>query len=220
LCITSVTTDIDLRNAFARLCLSVLRPLSKLEQIAYDWSPDGKSLLVPQGVDNPHRVEVWTIHVSTVGSDDRDAVKKLISDPRHELYEPHISPDGKWIVFEAFKNDPPVESSIYVTSSAGGPVTRISERDHWDDKPRWSPDGKIIYYVSGSEGIFNVWGVAFDAASGKPTGKPFRVTSFDSPGLAVGDNISDVEFSLVHDKFVLTMEDRASSIWVLDNVGR
>jgi len=104
-----------------------------------------------------------------------------------------------------------------VTSSAGGPVTRISERDHWDDKPRWSPDGKIIYYVSGSEGIFNVWGVAFDAASGKPTGKPFRVTSFDSPGLAVGDNISDVEFSLVHDKFVLTMEDRASSIWVLAN---
>src|SRR5262249_45447422 len=163
--------------------------------------------------DNPHRVEVWSIHVPTVGSESRDAARKLISDPDHELYQPHVSPDGKWIVFEAFKNDPPVESSIYVTSSAGGPVTRISEGDNWHDKPRWSPDGKIIYYVSGREGVFNVWGVHFDVVNGRPAGAPFRVTSFDSPGLAVGDNISAVEFSLVHDKFVLTMEDRDGSIW-------
>jgi Tol biopolymer transport system component/DNA-binding winged helix-turn-helix (wHTH) protein len=195
-------------------------PPSKLEQFAYDWFPDGKSLLVSQGVAEPHRVEVWTIHVPTVGSESRDAGKKLISDPDHELYQPHISPDGKWIVFEAFKNDPPVESSIYVTSSAGGPVKRISEGDYWDDKPRWSPDGKTIYYVSGREGVFNVWGVHFDAVNGRAAGAPFRVTSFDRPGLAVGDNISAVEFSLVRDKFVLTMEDRDGSIWVLDNVDR
>ena len=121
---------------------------------------------------------------------------------------------------EAFKNAVPVESTIYVTPTLGGPLTRISEGGYWDDKPRWSPDGRVIYFVSGRNGVFNVWGVHFDAVEGKPVGAPFRVTSFESPGLVVGDNISGVEFSLVQDKFILTMEDHSGSIWVLDNVDR
>jgi Tol biopolymer transport system component len=195
-------------------------PPSRLELLVYDWFPDGKSLLVSQEASDTHRVEVWQYQVPTLGSEATPPARKLISDPDHELYEQHISPDGHWIVFEAFKNAAPVESTIYVTPTAGRSLTRISEGGYWDDKPRWSPDGKIIYYVSGRSGIFNVWGVHFDAVKGKPAGAPFRVTSFDSPGLAIGDNISDVEFSLVHDKFVLTMEDRSGSIWVLDNVDR
>jgi hypothetical protein len=49
-------------------------------------------------------------------------------------------------------------------------------------------------------------------------GQPFRVTSFDSPGLRVGDNISAVDFSLVRDKFALTMEDRVGNIWMLEHI--
>src|SRR5215472_2353800 len=193
---------------------------SRLASFAYDWFPDGKSLLVSQeSGDDPHRVEVWQYQLPTVGSEAAPAARKLISDPDHELYEQHISPDGHWIVFEAFKNAVPVESTIYVTPTLGGPLTRISEGGYWDDKPRWSPDGRIIYFVSGRNGVFNVWGVHFDAVAGKPVGAPFRVTSFESPGLVVGDNISGVEFSLVQDKFILTMEDHSGSIWVLDNVG-
>jgi len=195
-------------------------PPSRLELLAYDWFPDGKSLLVSQGASDTHRVEVWQYQVPALGSEATPPARKLISDPDHELYEQHISPDGHWIVFEAFKNAAPVESTIYVTPTLGGPLTRITEGGYWDDKPRWSPDGKIIYYVSGRGGVFNVWGVHFDTVKGKPVGVPFRVTSFDSPGLAVGDTISAVEFSLVQDKFILTMEDRSGSIWVLDNVDR
>jgi len=36
-------------------------------------------------------------------------------------------------------------------NALGGSHKRISERGCWDDKPRWSPDGKIIYYISGRE---------------------------------------------------------------------
>jgi len=194
-------------------------PPNRLELLAYDWFPDGKSLLVSREADdNTHFVQVWQYQVPTVGSDTTPAARKLISDPDHELYEQHVSPDGHWIVFEAFKNAAPVESAIYVTRTLGGPLTRISEGGYWDDKPRWSPDGRIIYYVSGRNGVFNVWGVHFDAVKGKPVGVPFQVTSFESPGLAVGDNISAVEFSLVQNKFILTMEDRSGSILVLDNV--
>ena len=55
----------------------------------------------------------------------------------------------------------------------------MTDGESWDDKPRWSPDGRLIYFVAGRGGFFNVWGVGFlDAAKGKPVGKPFAVTSF------------------------------------------
>lgn len=199
--------------------LAVTAP-SRLGLFAYDWLPDGEALLVSQEASDTHHSEVWQYELPKIGFHTTPTARKLISDSDHDLYQPHISPDGHWIVFEAAKNTVPVESTLYVTTALGGPVTRISEGGYFDDKPRWSPDGKIIYYVSGRSGVFNVWGVHFDTAKGKPVGVPFRVTSFDSPGLAVGDDISDVEFSLVQDKFILTMEDRSGSIWVLDNAER
>jgi WD40-like Beta Propeller Repeat len=161
---------------------------------------------------------MWQLPVARLGSQSALAPRKLISVPDHEVYQSHVSPDGRWIVF-AFKNSVPVESTPYVAPTEGGPLTRISKGGYWDDKPRWSPDGKIIYYVSERNAVFNVWGIHFDTAKGKALGDPFRVTSFDSLGLSVGDNLNAVEFSLVRDKFVLTMEDRAGNIWMLEHVG-
>jgi hypothetical protein len=89
---------------------------------------------------------------------------------------------------------------------------------HWSDKPRWSPDGKAIYFLSGRSSCFNVWGIHFDPSTGKPLGEPFPVTAFESPGLMVPRSIADVELSLNQDKLVLTMQELSGSIWVLDNV--
>ena len=91
---------------------------------------------------------------------------------------------------------------------------------HIDDKPRWSPDGKTIYFVSDSGGFFNVWGIRFDAAAGKPVGLPFRVSHFDSPRLMIPRYIPPVELSLAQAKLVLTMAQESGNIWILDNVDR
>src|SRR6266550_2027550 len=77
------------------------------------------------------------------------------------------------------------ESALYVVPAAGGAWTRITDGKHWDDKPRWSPDGKTIYFVSGRGGFFNVWGIHFDPAGGKPIGEPFQVSTFGGPGLII-----------------------------------
>ena len=122
---------------------------------------------------------------------------------------------------EAAKNAPNApESVLCVVPACGGRWTRITDGKSWDDKPRWSPDGHTIYFLSGRSGFFDVWGIHFDPASGGPIGEPFRITSFESPRLRVSEPISFAGLSISHDRLALTLTESSGSIWMLDNVDR
>ena len=190
---------------------------SMARMAVYDWSADGKWLLETLRSSDTHQFEIWLRPAVATGSDAERQTRKIISDPAYDLFQSHFSPDGRWIVFQAVRYSP-VEATIYVMPAAGGPWTLISKGKPWDDKPRWSPDGKTIYFVSARGGFFNVWGIRFDSTNGKPVGEAFRVTSFRNPGLMIPDLINFVEISLNRDKLVLTMEEGSGSIWVLENV--
>jgi tricorn protease-like protein len=111
-----------------------------------------------------------------------DKPGKITASPIYYLFQPHISRDQRWIAFEAIRDTTGArESTVFVVSARGGPWIRITNGQQWDDKPVWSPDGKVLYFVSGSGGFYNVWGIYFDANQGKPLGTPFRVTAFDTP---------------------------------------
>jgi Tol biopolymer transport system component/DNA-binding winged helix-turn-helix (wHTH) protein len=183
-----------------------------IRMFVWDWSRDGKWLLGE--LEN----DIWLIPFPLEPRAETEA-QKVVSNPAYKLYQPHLSPDDRWIVFEAVVNSPNPESALYVVPASGGPWTRITDGRHWDDKPRWSPDGGTIYFVSGPDGFFNVWGIHFDPDEGKPIGQPFQVTKFDSPRLMIPRCIPLVGLSLTQDKLVLTMAQESGSIWVLDNVG-
>jgi len=78
---------------------------------------------------------------------------KINSDPAYDLSQPHFSRDGRWIVFQAIRNLPArLESKLYVTLTSGGRWIPVTEGTHWDDKTRWSSNGKMIYFVSKRSG--------------------------------------------------------------------
>jgi hypothetical protein len=141
------------------------------------------------------------------------------------LFQSQFSPDGQWMVFEATTDTPTgIDSFLFVTSTAGEPRIPVGQGKHWDDKPRWSSDGKTIYSLSlslslsGRSGFFDVWGMHFDPVNGTTVGKPFQVTAFDKPSLMISPRIEGAELSVTRDRMALLMEETSGSIWMLDHI--
>jgi Tol biopolymer transport system component/DNA-binding winged helix-turn-helix (wHTH) protein len=183
------------------------------------WSPDGKFLLVIQDNNNTGRVEIWQLPVAARPHAEGVA-RKIASNPDFDLDQGHYSLDGRWIAFEALRTQPQgLETTLYVMAAAGGPWIRITDGQHFVYTPCWSPDGKTIYFVSGRSGFFNVWGIRFDPAKGKPVGLPFSVTALNSLSLKVPRHITgSIELSLTQDRLVLPLTQESGSIWVLDHM--
>jgi Tol biopolymer transport system component len=106
-----------------------------------------------EGPNASGRAEILLLPVAAKPHAER-AVRRIASDPAYDLYEEHFSPNGRWIVFNAVRSRPSgQESTIYVMSASGGPWIQITEGKHRDDKPRWSPDGEVIYFLSERAGF-------------------------------------------------------------------
>lgn len=205
-------------------------------EMVYDWTPDGKSLLVSKArsvvgaADNPNEapgefpdLAVWQVPLSAAPHAEAQE-RMIIADAAHTLVQAHQSPDGRWIVFEAVRRNRPQEpdagfSSLYVMRASGGPWLPIIQRG-WADKPRWSPDGRTIYFLWGQGSFYNVWGIRFDPETGKTIGDPFRVTALDNPALMIPQHMESVEISVSQKNLVLTLNQVSGSIWILDNADR
>jgi len=185
---------------------------------AFDWSADGWVLGNSNLPVAGHRsICLFPI---TAAPHAENQMRVVTSNPDYSLWQMNFSPDQRWISFIALKATGPTGSTIYVVPASGGDWVRITEGRYRDDKPRWSPDGRTIYYVSNRTGFLNVWGIRFNPASGGPVGEAFRVTDFESPSRMISTSSATMEISLAADRLVVNITEASGNIWVLDNVDR
>lgn len=183
----------------------------------YDWTHDGKSLLVSTDRVSPLR---WLIAFFSV--DDAPHAEKnmriLFKDPDADLWAPRLSPDGKWVCFLSQPENDAASSVLQVIPSSGGSPTKVTAENIWVDKPRWSPDGKSIFFVSNQNSYFlNVWGIRFDPVEGKAVGDPFQVTTIGSPAEMISDRLSYMEMTLNRKTLMLPITTVTGNIWVIEN---
>lgn len=182
----------------------------------FDWSPDGNWILAGCKHGPAGRRAVCMLPVSSAPHA-LDQMRIVASDSERNLYQATFSPDQRWIAFIAASRTSGT-STICVVDADGNQWTGVSEGTFWDDKPRWSPDGKTIFFLSNRSGFANVWGRRFNPASGQPAGEPFQVTSLESPAVRMPGPVVSTEFAIAADRLVLPVVESSGSVWVLENI--
>ena len=105
-----------------------------------DWSPDGRYLLSESG-----SVVRGDAELSLVPLDPNEKLRRLRVANSGSQTSGQFSPDGKFIAFTMLANSANPEIFV-VPFSAGNGMWQVSTGGgHW---PRWSRDGKQLYFVS------------------------------------------------------------------------
>jgi Tol biopolymer transport system component len=181
------------------------------------WSADGQRLL--GGLFNPATGKNDIVLYPLIAAPHAEtAVRVIVSHPEINFFQTSFSPDERWIAIQGVKFAG--LSTIYVQPTSGGALTQITEGRHWDDKPRWAPDGRTIYFVSDRSGFLNVWGIRFDPLKGKPVGESFQVTAFESPSRMVFPRVAPMGMAIAGGRLFITITEATGSVWILEDVDR
>src|SRR5579863_5752747 len=76
------------------------------------------------------------------------------------ISEPALSPNGRQVAFtvqtpDLDKNTKPQQ--IYVVPTDGGTPRQITQEGSQNERPRWSPDSRQIYFISNRGGSSQIW---------------------------------------------------------------
>jgi len=88
----------------------------------------------------------------------------------HRVSDPQISPDGKWVAYSVATPDKDANRSVrnvWLVAVAGGESRQLT-RGGSDTRPRWSPDGKRIAFLSVHDGTPQVYLIAHDGGEPAP----------------------------------------------------
>jgi dipeptidyl aminopeptidase/acylaminoacyl peptidase len=108
------------------------------------WTPDSESIIYRTGRDPGATVDLFMLPLT-------GARKPLpaVNTPALELHA-QVSPDGRWLAYQAAENSGNVRPEIYVRPITGGGKYQVSVNGGID--PRWRADGRELFYLETTGG--------------------------------------------------------------------
>jgi serine/threonine-protein kinase len=108
------------------------------------WAPDGRWLVLRTDNGGPGAGDI--LGVRTSGD---SAPVPLLTSPFTELH-PAVSPDGRWLAYTSIESG---ENEVYVRPFPATTGARWQVSNGGGSQPRWSSDGRELFYRDGNSGI-------------------------------------------------------------------
>ena len=180
----------------------------------WDWSVDGRSVLGGGTRYVAEKFALVRLPLSAAPSAER-AAQVLISSRDDTMWQAQEAPDGRWICYNGL---PPgnTSSALYVIPATGGTPTALTNTTGWYDYPRWSADGRVIYFLALHQGLFNVWGIPFDSARGRAAEPAFQITHYPEEMIAGVNDVGEIELSVAERRMVVSTQRLSGGIWIME----
>ncbi len=118
---------------------------------------------------------------------------------QERIGDPRVSPDGRWVAYTVRTTDWDGNKGVQSLwlldrTAAGAKPVAVTEDEKAPASPRWSADGKWLYFLSGKSGSTQVWRVAADRTGrAQITSLPVDVSFFrlapDGRSMIVGADV-------------------------------
>ena len=122
-------------------------------KFGFSWSPNSKEIAF---VASDNKMRKYVI--------DTKQTTELASSRYGNISAPAWSPDGKWLAYS--KPDHTRTNDVYLIAAGGGEERKVTFDSYSDSGPRFSPDGRKLYFIR-SEGGFG---------SGPPQSQIYAIT--------------------------------------------
>jgi tricorn protease len=109
-----------------------------------NWSPDSQALLYTSSDKKLYKYSFPTGKTTVL------AAGEVVGFGGSAILQPQWSPDGKWVAYT--KGSRTLLPHVYIVSADGGKERRVTDEDSYSDTSAlWTPDGKKLIYLSGSD---------------------------------------------------------------------
>jgi serine/threonine protein kinase/Tol biopolymer transport system component len=132
------------------------------------------------------------------------------------LHSVSLSPDNRWIAFAIGKSDG--KAAIYVaplreTAIPSEEWLLVCEDNHYLGSPKWSSDGKLLYYLSERDGRCCIWAQRLDVNSKRNEGAAFAVFHQHNSRFHMNYVPGNGSLGVASGKLVFFMTEMSGNIW-------
>jgi Tol biopolymer transport system component len=176
-----------------------------------DWVPGGKELISYPGR-QPYHFGLFDVATGRI--------RDLLSHPKQSVYRARISPDRRWIAFHV--QSEAGGATVFVAPLEAGPPPQsrwipIAEAPTGNVHPFWSPDGRLVYFVSNRDGFYCIWAQPLEPDSGRPVGPLREVVHLHGATRSLSHlRMGSWGLSLARNRLVFSLGEKTGSLWRLE----
>ena len=167
------------------------------------WSPDGNEIAfaddiiwVSEGRNTyPSASRLWAVNL-------KNRQRRVISE--RDAVQPNWSPNGHRLAFWGEQQGG--HRDIWTVAANGGEPTPVTDDEHIDWNPVWSPTGEHLYFLSNRGGEMNLWRVPIDERTGRLLGAP-------EPATLLSNNCQHFSFARDGRSLVYGQQTRTENLW-------